>query len=120
GIYAGSGNCHVYVDASADLAAAERITVNAKTQRPGVCNAAETLLVHAEAAPAFLPGALRALRAKGVELRVDGRTRALAGDALAGELVEATDEDWDTEFLALVLAVKVVDSVEEAIEHVNV
>ena len=118
-IYAASGNCHVFVDASADLDAAERIIVNAKTQRPGVCNAAEKLLVHADAAPAFLPGALRVLRAKGVELRVDGRTHALAGEGLAGELVDATEEDWDTEFLALVLAVKVVDSVQEAIDHVN-
>ena len=117
-IYAASGNCHVYVDRSADLDAAEAIIVNAKTQRPGVCNAAETLLVHAEAAPAFLPRALGALREAGVELRVDGRTRALAGD-IAPTLNAATDEDWDTEFLALVLAVKVVDSVDEAIAHVN-
>jgi|tagenome__1003787_1003787.scaffolds.fasta_scaffold20975249_3 glutamate-5-semialdehyde dehydrogenase len=118
-IYAASGNCHIYVDASADLDAAERIAVNAKTQRPGVCNAAETLLVHVDAAAEFLPRALRALQAKGVELRVDGRTHAAAGEDLAATLREASDEDWDTEFLALVLAVKVVDSVEEAIEHVN-
>jgi glutamate-5-semialdehyde dehydrogenase len=118
-IYAASGNCHVYVDASADLDAAEAIVVNAKTQRPGVCNAAETLLVHAEAAPAFLPRALGALAAAGVELRVDGRTRAIAGRELAGSLAGASDEDWDTEFLALVLAVRVVDSLDEAIEHVN-
>jgi glutamate-5-semialdehyde dehydrogenase len=118
-IYAASGNCHVYVDASADLAAAERIIVNAKTQRPGVCNAAETLLVHVDAAPAFLPRALRALRDSGVELRVDGRSHAAAGEDLAPSLEAAADEDWDTEFLALVLAVKIVDSVEEAIEHIN-
>src|ERR671933_382157 len=118
-IYAASGNCHVYVDASGDLDAAERIVVNAKTQRPGVCNAAETLLVHVDAAAEFLPRALRALRDDGVELRVDGRAHAAAGEDLAGTLLDATDEDWDTEFLALVLAVKVVDSVEEAIEHVN-
>ena len=117
-IYAASGNCHVYVDASADIDIARRIAVNAKTQRPGVCNAAETLLVHADAAPAFLPTALRELRDAGVELRADGRTRSLAGD-LAGELADATDEDWDTEYLALVLAVKVVDSAEEAIEHIG-
>jgi glutamate-5-semialdehyde dehydrogenase len=84
-----------------------------------VCNAAETLLVHAAAAPAFLPRALRALRAAGVELRVDGRARALAGETLAAALADATDEDWDTEFLAPVLAVAVVDSIDEAIEHVN-
>jgi glutamate-5-semialdehyde dehydrogenase len=118
-IYAASGNCHVYVDADADLDAAEAIIVNAKVQKPSVCNAAETLLVHGAAAPAFLPCALRALRAAGVELRVDGRTRALAGDALAPSLIDATEADWDTEFLALVLAVGVVDSVEEAIAHIN-
>src|SRR5215217_2031808 len=118
-IYAASGNCHVFVDASADLAAAERIIVNAKTQRPGVCNAAETLLVHVDAAAEFLPRALRALRDGGVELRVDGRSHAAAGEDLAPSLEAAADEDWDTEFLALVLAVKIVDSVEEAIEHIN-
>ncbi len=118
-IYAASGNCHVYVDADADLDAAEAIIVNAKVQKPSVCNAAETLLVHGAAAPAFLPRALRALREAGVELRVDGRTRALAGDALAASLIDATEEDWDTEFLALVLAVGVVDSVDEAIAHIN-
>jgi glutamate-5-semialdehyde dehydrogenase len=117
-IYAASGNCHVYVDASADLDAAQRIVINAKTQRPGVCNAAETLLVHAQAAPDFLPRLLRALREDGVELRADGRTHALAGD-LAPSLLHATDEDWDTEYLALVLAVRVVDSVDEAVEHIN-
>ncbi|HEV7460706.1 MAG TPA: glutamate-5-semialdehyde dehydrogenase [Solirubrobacteraceae bacterium] len=118
-IYAASGNCHVYVDADADLDMAEAIILNAKLQRPGVCNSAETLLVHRDAAAQFLPRALSALREAGVELRADGRAKALAGD-LAGSLADATDEDWDTEFLALVLAVGVVDSVEEAIEHVNV
>jgi glutamate-5-semialdehyde dehydrogenase len=118
-IYAASGNCHVYVDVSADLDAAERIVVNAKTQRPGVCNAAETLLVHSRVAPTFLPRVLGALREAGVELRVDGRAHALAGEALAGTLADATAEDWDTEFLALILAVGVVDSVDEAIDHVN-
>jgi glutamate-5-semialdehyde dehydrogenase len=118
-IYAASGNCHVYVDAGADLDAAQRIVLNAKTQRPGVCNAAETLLVHADVAPAFLPRVLGALRDAGVELRVDGRTHALAGNALAGTLADATEEDWDTEFLAMILAVGIVDSVDEAIAHVN-
>jgi glutamate-5-semialdehyde dehydrogenase len=115
-IYAASGNCHVFVDASADLDQAQAIIVNAKTQRPGVCNAAETLLVHAEAAPAFLPGALAALHAAGVELRVDARARTFAGAVPVGDVTEA---DFDEEFLALVLAVGVVDSVQEAIEHVN-
>src|SRR5439155_6321615 len=77
-IYAASGNCHVYVDATADLDDAEAIILNAKVQRPGVCNAAETLLVHADAAPAFLPRALAALSSAGVELRVDGRAREAA------------------------------------------
>jgi glutamate-5-semialdehyde dehydrogenase len=117
-IYAAAGNCHVFVDGSADLDDATRITVNAKVQRPSVCNAAETLLVHRDAAGEFLPRALRELRESGVELRVDERARTLSGD-LADSLGEATEEDWATEYHALILAVKVVDSVEEAIEHVN-
>jgi len=117
-IYAAAGNCHVYVDATANLEDALRIAVNAKVQRPGVCNSAETLLVHADAAPEFLPRVLRELREAGVELRVDARTRALAGD-LADSLVDADDDDWGTEYLALILAVKVVDSLDEAIDHVN-
>src|SRR5439155_11549222 len=96
-IYAASGNCHVFVDAGADLDAAGAIVVNAKTQRPGVCNAAETLLVHADAAGAFLPRVLGALRERGVELRVDGRTRAAAGGAVADGLLDAIDEDGYTE-----------------------
>jgi glutamate-5-semialdehyde dehydrogenase len=117
-MYAAAGNCHVFVDASANLEDAVAIAVNAKVQRPSVCNAAETLLVHAEVAADFIPQVLRALRERGVELRVDGRTRAAAG-ALADSLGDASEEDWSTEYHALILAVKVVDSVEEAIEHVN-
>ena len=117
-MYAAAGNCHVFVDASADLESAVEIAVNAKVQRPSVCNAAETLLVHAEAAPEFLPRALAELRERGVELRVDGRTRSMAGP-LADSLADASDEDWQTEYHALILAVKVVDSADEAIEHVN-
>jgi glutamate-5-semialdehyde dehydrogenase len=113
-IFAASGNCHVYVDADADLDVARDIIVNAKTQRPGVCNAAETLLVHADVAPRFLPDALSALRNAGVELRGDDRVRGHDGDVL-----EATPDDWDTEYLALTLAVGIVDSVEDAIDHVN-
>jgi glutamate-5-semialdehyde dehydrogenase len=113
-IYAASGNCHVYVDRAADLASAHDIAFNAKVQRPGVCNSAETLLVHADVAADFLPGVLASLREAGVELRGDERVRALDG-----AVGEATDEDWATEYLALVLAVKVVDSVEEAIDHVE-
>ena len=115
-IYAASGNCHVYVDASADLDDAHAIVLNAKTQRPGVCNAAETLLVHADVADAFLPRALRALHDAGVELRGDERTRALTGGV---PVSEATDEDYAEEFLALILAVRVVDSAGEAIEHIG-
>jgi glutamate-5-semialdehyde dehydrogenase len=115
-IYAASGNCHVYVDEEADLDDALAIIVNAKTQRPGVCNAAETLLVHASVAPAFLARALPALREAGVELRLDERAAALAGEPGDGS---ATEDDFATEFLALVLAVGVVDSVEDAIAHVN-
>jgi glutamate-5-semialdehyde dehydrogenase len=117
-MYAAAGNCHVFVDASADLDDATRIAVNAKVQRPSVCNAAETLLVHADVAGDFLPRALSELRESGVELRVDGRARTLSGD-LGDSLGEATEEDWATEYHALILAVKVVDSVDEAIEHVN-
>jgi glutamate-5-semialdehyde dehydrogenase len=117
-IYAASGNCHVYVDASADLETAREIIINAKTQRPGVCNAAETLLVHADVAARFLPAALTALRAAGVELRGDGRAQAAAGPA-AEAVAEATEEDWAQEYLALVLAVGVVDSVDEAIAHID-
>jgi glutamate-5-semialdehyde dehydrogenase len=117
-IYAASGNCHVYVDASADLDSARAIIFNAKVQRPGVCNAAETLLVHADVAADFLPAALGDLREAGVELRADGRARSAAG-AIGDSLIDADEEDWATEYLALVLAVKVVDSVEHAIAHVN-
>ncbi len=117
-MYAAAGNCHVFVDSSADLGDALKITVNAKVQRPSVCNAAETLLVHADVAADFLPGALAELRESGVELRVDGRTRSLAGP-MGDSLSEATEEDWSTEYHALILAVKVVDSADEAIEHVN-
>jgi glutamate-5-semialdehyde dehydrogenase len=117
-IYAASGNCHVYVDASADLDDALAIVLNAKTQRPGVCNAAETLLVHADVAPTFLPRALTALSAAGVELRVDERVAEYAGDAAALRTTPASEEDWDTEYLALALAVAVVDSLGEAIEHI--
>jgi glutamate-5-semialdehyde dehydrogenase len=112
-IYAASGNCHIYVDATADLEQAVEIVLNAKTQRPGVCNAAETLLVHADVAERFVPMVAPALREKAVELRGDTRASDLC------EMEVATDEDWDTEFLSLVLAVGVVDSVEEAIDHVN-
>jgi glutamate-5-semialdehyde dehydrogenase len=115
-IYAASGNCHVYVDATAQLDDAVAIALNAKTQRPSVCNAAETLLVHEAAAAEFLPQALTALAAAGVQLRGDERVRALSGGA---PVSPATEEDWATEYHALTLAVGVVDSTDEAIDHIN-
>src|ERR1700722_19188684 len=119
-IYAASGNCHVYVDASADLDAAREIILNAKIQRPSACNAAETLLVHADIAAAFLPAALRALSDGGGTLHGDDRARAAVRAAAPIVPIDAAgDEDWDTEYLALELAVGVVDSTDEAIAHIN-
>jgi glutamate-5-semialdehyde dehydrogenase len=117
-MYASAGICHLLVDASADLDDAVAIAINAKVQRPSVCNAIETLLVHADVAAEFLPRVLGELRESGVELRVDGRTRALAG-GIGDSLADATDEDWATEYHALILSVKVVNTLEEGIEHVN-
>ena len=110
----GDGNCHVYVDRSADPEMASRIVVNAKTQRPSVCNAAETLLVHEEWADKWLPEALDALADAGVDVRGDDRVRQAWPKASP-----ATDEDWATEYLDLRIAVRVVDSLNEAIAHVN-
>ena len=115
-MYAASGNCHVYVHEDADLEMARRIAFNAKVQRPGVCNSAETLLVSTEVAERFLPGILEDLSEAGVELVGDERTRAAAGDVVVGE---ATDADWDTEYLGMKMAVGVVDSLDDAIDHVN-
>jgi glutamate-5-semialdehyde dehydrogenase len=115
-IYAAAGNCHVYVHADADLDVARRIAVNAKVQRPGVCNSAETLLVDAAVAAEFLPPALRELRDAGVELVGDERARE---NAAGVEMGEAGEADWAAEFLDLKLAVGVVDSLAEAVEHVN-
>ncbi|MCB7137970.1 glutamate-5-semialdehyde dehydrogenase [Cellulosimicrobium marinum] len=116
-IETGVGNVHVYVDASADQAMALEILLNAKTQRVGVCNAAETLLVHADAADDFLPAALAALGEAGVVVHGDDRTAELAPDGV--EVLPATDEDWATEYLALEIAVRVVDDLDAAIEHVR-
>ena len=115
-MYAAAGNCHVYVHADADLEMARRIAFNAKVDRPGVCNAAETLLVNAEVAGAFLPGILADLADAGVVLVGDGRAQAAAA---GNDVGEADDADWDTEFLGMKMAVGVVDSLAEAIEHVN-
>ena len=108
----GAGNCHVYVDAAADLAVAERVLVNAKTQRTSVCNAAESLVVHAGVAAEFLPIADAALAE--VELVGDGRARSLVP-----RMGVATDEDFSTEYLDMKLSVRVVDSLDEAIDHIN-
>ena len=118
-LFAAAGNCHVYVDAAADPDMAEAIVVNAKTQRPAVCNAAEKLLVHSSLAPSFLPRVLQALSARGVELRLDGRARELAPADLEPPPKDAAPADWDTEFLALIMGVAVVDSLEDAIDHIN-
>jgi glutamate-5-semialdehyde dehydrogenase len=127
-IFAASGNCHVYVDASADLEQATAIVMNAKTQRPGVCNAAETLLVHRDAAERFVPAIVRSLREAGVLVRADDRTRALTSGAANGAedaviagppLEDAHEEDWASEYLAMTIAVRVLDSAEEAIEHIG-
>ncbi|HET9074283.1 MAG TPA: glutamate-5-semialdehyde dehydrogenase [Solirubrobacteraceae bacterium] len=115
-IFAASGNCHVYVDAGADLEVARDIIVNAKVQRPGVCNAAETLLVHRDVADHFLPRALHALHDAGVTLHGDSGTRAAVPEL---PIREATAADWDTEYLDLDLAVKIVDSVQDAVAHIN-
>jgi glutamate-5-semialdehyde dehydrogenase len=127
-IYAASGNCHVYVDAGADLEEAEAIVLNAKAQRPGVCNAAETLLVHEVVADVFLPRIVTALHEAGVQIRADEPTRAIVAGAAADlrtpngasamALGEAEEQDWACEYLALTLAVRVVDSLDEAIEHI--
>ncbi len=115
-MYAAAGNCHVYVHADADLEMARRIAFNAKVDRPGVCNAAETLLVNVDVAGEFLPAILGELQGAGVELVGDGRAQGAAG-AIA--VAEAGDADWDTEYLGMKMAVGVVDSLAAAIEHVN-
>ena len=110
----GEGNCHVYVDAGADLDMGERVTVNAKCNRPSVCNSAEKLLVHQQIAAEFLPKVGKALQEAGVELRACARSLPYIKGA-----IPATEEDWATEYLALIMGVKVVDSVEEAVAHIN-
>jgi glutamate-5-semialdehyde dehydrogenase len=113
-IETGVGNCHIYVDEAADLEKAVNIVYNAKTQRPGVCNAAESLLVHKKLAAEVLPAIGAALSEGGVEIRGDRWTCELIPGA-----IPATEEDWGTEYLDLVISSKVVDSVEEAVAHIN-
>lgn len=109
------GVCHVFVDKAADLAMASRIVMNAKCQRPGVCNALETLLVHRDVAEAFLPAAAAELRAAGVELRGDVRTR----EVLGADTKAATEADWTEEYLDLILSIRVVDSLDDAVDHIE-
>jgi glutamate-5-semialdehyde dehydrogenase len=108
------GVCHIFIDESADIAMAGKIVINAKTQRPGVCNALETLLVHRNIAAAFLPRMAEALRALKVEMRGDETVRTFIADAGA-----ATEEDWGAEYLELILAIKVVEGIDEAIAHIG-
>ena len=113
-IETGTGNCHIYVDESADLQMAADIVMNAKTQRVGVCNACESLLVHEKVKDVFLPVLAERLRTKNVEMRADEEAKALIPDA-----VTATEEDWGTEYLDYILSIKVVGSADEAIRHIN-
>ncbi|HHV83481.1 MAG TPA: glutamate-5-semialdehyde dehydrogenase [Tepidanaerobacter syntrophicus] len=113
-IETGEGNCHIYVDEFADLPMAEKILINAKTSRPSVCNAAEKLLVHEKIAKDFLPDALLKLQKLGVEIRGCERTRKIYPNA-----IPIKDEDWPMEYLDFIIGVKVVDSIDEAIEHIN-
>ncbi|AQW21370.1 gamma-glutamyl-phosphate reductase [Lentilactobacillus curieae] len=113
-IETGAGNCHIYVDDSADLKMATDITVNAKVQRPSVCNAAEKLLINADVADEMLPTIAQALEDNGVELRGDDKSRQIVSS-----IKPATADDWSTEYNDLIMAVKVVDSVDDAISHIN-
>ena len=113
-IETGTGNCHIYIDSECDMEMGKNIIVNAKTSRPGVCNAAESLLVHKDVAEEFLPMAIEALKEKGVEIRGCKETKKIVPSVL-----DATEEDFYTEFLDYIISVKVVDSLEEAIDHIN-
>jgi glutamate-5-semialdehyde dehydrogenase len=115
-IETGAGNCHIYVDESADLDMASRIIINAKTQRPAVCNAAEKLLIHERIAAQYVPRIVAQLLASGVEVRADERTRQLAGSP---QVRAAQPEDWSTEYSDLRIGVRVVSGLEEAIAHIN-
>ncbi len=114
-IETGTGNCHIYVEEDADLEKAVRIIINAKCQRPGTCNSAEKLLVHSNIASKFLPLVVSALRAEGVEVRADEQTAKIVSTGVK----LATEEDWGTEYLDLIMGVKVVKDMDEAISHIN-
>jgi glutamate-5-semialdehyde dehydrogenase len=113
-IETGAGNCHIFVDESADLDMASRIVLNAKTQRPSVCNAAEKLLVHVSIASNFIPRIVQELSAAGVEVRGDAATVRIAAD-----VKPATEQDWGEEYLRLCIAIRIVSGLDEAIEHIN-
>ena len=113
-IETGTGNCHVYVDASADIRMAADIIENAKTQRLGVCNACESLVIHGDIAPEALPPIVEKLKAHDVEIRGDERARAISED-----IIPASEEDWGTEYLDAIISVKIVDTIDEAIAHIN-
>ncbi len=113
------GNCHVFVDASADLALAVKVTDNAKTQKYSPCNAAESLLVHEQVAPAFLPAIGAIFAEKGVEMRCDAASRAILKDVAGASLVDATEQDWAEEYLAPIISIKVVENLDQAIAHIN-
>jgi glutamate-5-semialdehyde dehydrogenase len=115
-IETGAGNCHIYIDDSADFDMADRVVMNAKTQRPSVCNAAEKLLVHERVAAQYLPGIVKKLIDAGVEVRGDGKARSLAAGLHVGP---AEEQDWYEEYLRLCMAVAVVSSVDDAISHIN-
>ena len=113
-IETGTGNCHIYIDSECDMQMGRKIIINAKTSRPGVCNAAESMLVHNDIAEEFLPLALKELMEKGVEIRGCERTKQIVSD-----ITLATNEDFGTEFLDFILSVKIVDTLDEAIKHIN-
>jgi glutamate-5-semialdehyde dehydrogenase len=113
-IQTGTGNCHIYIDSSANFEMAEKIVINAKVSRPGVCNAAEKMLVHKNIADSFLPGIVESLKAHGVEVRGCDWSRKICSDILP-----ASDIDWHTEYLDYIIAVKIVNDISEAISHIN-
>ena len=115
-IETGAGNCHIFVDESADFDMADRIVINAKTQRPSVCNAAEKLLVHERIAAEYVPRIVKKLIEAGVEVRGDGKSRSLAAGL---NIAPAAEQDWYEEYLRLCMAVRVVANVDEAIAHIN-
>ena len=118
-ITGGVGVCHTYVDRAADVDSAVEIAYNAKVQRPSVCNALDTLLVHSKIAAAYLPRMVERWADAGVTMRCDDKTLSILGPVEAGQVERATEEDWGTEFLSLTAAVRVVDSLEEALEHIE-